>query len=169
MAYAYTYLVKDRRRARGSLQTALGGGSSYQRKSTPGASVLGLGGGVVPSLGGGAMNLASLLGGGGLQSQMIMNPMMNPLAGVLGGSSGLLGTASAGVPGRGAGILEYPDAGAEDANHDATRIPQGCRTNTTGMPLGCLPATMPATSELHVGLGREPGRAGRDDIHVLYM
>ena len=36
------------------------------------------------------MNLASLLGGGGLQSQM------DPLAGVLGASSGPLGTA--GVP-----------------------------------------------------------------------
>ena len=36
------------------------------------------------------MNFASLLGGGGLQSQI------NPLAGVLGGSSGLLGTS--GVP-----------------------------------------------------------------------
>ena len=63
-----------------------GGDSSYQRKSTLDASVLGLGVGAVPSLGGGAMNFASLLGGGGLQSQI------NPLAGVLGGSSGLLGT-----------------------------------------------------------------------------
>ena len=34
-------------------------GDSYQRKSTPDASVLGLGGSAVPSLGGGAMNLAS--------------------------------------------------------------------------------------------------------------
>ena len=51
---------------------------------------------------------------------------------------------------RGEGIREYPDIGAEDANQDATRIPRsrGCRTNTTGMPLGCLP--QPATSELHV-------------------
>ena len=47
-----------------------GGNSSYQRKSTMDASVLGLGGGVVPLLGGGAMNLASLLGGGGLQTQI---------------------------------------------------------------------------------------------------
>ena len=62
-----------------------GGDSNYQRKSTLDASVLGLGGDAVPSLGGGAMNLASLLGGGGLQTQI------NPLAGVLGGSSGLLG------------------------------------------------------------------------------
>ena len=64
-------------------------GDFYQRKSTPDASVLGLGVGAVriPSLGGGAMNLASLLGGGGgLQTQI------NPLAGVLGGTSGLLGT-----------------------------------------------------------------------------
>ena len=38
---------------------------------------------------------------------------------------------------RGEGILEYPDVGAEDANQDATRIPQGCRKNTTGMLLGC--------------------------------
>ena len=38
---------------------------------------------------------------------------------------------------RGEGILEYPDVGAEDANQDATRTPQGCRTNATGMPLGC--------------------------------
>ena len=67
------------------------GGDSWQRKSTPDASVLGLGGGAVPSLGGGAMNLDSLLGGGGgLQTQI------NPLAGVLGGTTGLLGTA--GVP-----------------------------------------------------------------------
>ena len=28
---------------------------------------------------------------------------------------------------------------------------------------------MPATSELHVSLGRELDRAGRDDVHVLYM
>ena len=60
------------------------------------ASVLGHGGGAVPSLGGGAMNLASLLGGGGLQTQI------NPLAGVLGGSTGLLGTA--GVPNELAGL-----------------------------------------------------------------
>ena len=73
-----------------------GGGSSYQRKSTLDASVLGLGVGAVPSLGGGAMNFASLLGGGGLQSQI------NPLAGVLGGSSGLLGTS--GVPNELAGL-----------------------------------------------------------------
>ena len=56
-----------------------GGGSSYQGKSTPCASVLGLDGGAVPSLGGGAMDLASVLGGGGLQAQMY------PLAGALGG------------------------------------------------------------------------------------
>ena len=31
------------------------------------------------------------------------------------------------VGARGEGILEYPDVGAEDANQDATRIPQGCR------------------------------------------
>ena len=63
-----------------------GGDSTYQRKSTLDASVLGLGGGAVPSLGGGTMNLASLLGGGGLQAQM------NPLAGALGGPSmGFLG------------------------------------------------------------------------------
>ena len=73
-----------------------GGDSSYQRKSTPDASALGLGGGAVPSLGGGAMNLASLLGGGGLQSQT------NLLAGVLGGSSGLIGTS--GVPNELAGL-----------------------------------------------------------------
>ena len=73
-----------------------GGDSSYQRKSALDASVLGLGGGAVHSLGGGAMNFASLLGGGGLQSQM------NALAGVLGGSSGLLGTA--GVPNELAGL-----------------------------------------------------------------
>ena len=42
------------------------------------------------------MNLASLLGGGGLQSQI------NPLAGVLGGSTGLLGTS--GVPNGLAGL-----------------------------------------------------------------
>ena len=41
-------------------------------------------------------------------------------------------------------------------------MPRGCRTNTTGMPLGCLPAT----SELHVSLGRELDRAGRDDVHL---
>ena len=65
-----------------------GSDSSYQRESTPDASALGLGGGAVPSLqlGGGAMNLASLLGGGGFQSQI------NPLDGVLGGSTGLLST-----------------------------------------------------------------------------
>ena len=70
-----------------------------QRKSTLDASVLGLGGGAVPLLGGGAMNLAklaSLLGGGGLQAHI------NPLAGVLGGSTGLLGTA--GVPNELAGL-----------------------------------------------------------------
>ena len=61
-----------------------GGDTSFQRQSTLDASVLGLGGGAVPSLGSGAMNLASLLGGGGLQSQI------NPLAGVLGGSTGLI-------------------------------------------------------------------------------
>ena len=66
------------------------------RKSTLDASVLGLGGGAVPSLGGGAMNLASLLGGGGLQTQM------NPLASVLGGTTGLLGTS--GVPNELAGL-----------------------------------------------------------------
>ena len=49
---------------------------------------LGLSGGVVPSSGGVAINLASLLGGG-LQTQS------NPLAGILGGcTTGLLGTAS---------------------------------------------------------------------------
>ena len=76
-----------------------GGDSTYQRKSTLDASVLGLGGGAVPPLGGGAMNLASLLGGGGLQTQM------NPLAGALGGpsnSSGLLGIG--GVPNELAGL-----------------------------------------------------------------
>ena len=70
-----------------------GGDFSCQRKSTlhdiVDASVLGLGGGAVPSLGGGAMNFASLLGGVGLQSQI------NSLAGALGGSSGLLGTSGA--------------------------------------------------------------------------
>ena len=61
-------------------------------------SVLGLGGGAVPSLGGGAMNLASLLGGGGgFKSQI------NPVVGVLGGSTGLLGTA--GVPNELAGSV----------------------------------------------------------------
>ena len=50
---------------------------------------------MVPSLGGGAMNLASLLGGVGLQT-------LNPLNGVLGGSTtGLLCTA--GVPNEVAG------------------------------------------------------------------
>lgn len=74
-----------------------GGDSNYQRKSTLDASVLGLGGGAVPSLGGGAMNLASLLGGGGLQTQI------NPLAGALGGPSmGLLG--ASGVPNELAGL-----------------------------------------------------------------
>ena len=54
------------------------GGDSWQRTSTLDASVLGLGGVAVPSLDGGAMNLAALLGGdGGLQTQI------NPLAGVL--------------------------------------------------------------------------------------
>ena len=47
-----------------------GGDSSYQRTSTLDASILGLGGGAVPSLGGGAMNLASRLGGGGLTTQI---------------------------------------------------------------------------------------------------
>ena len=74
-----------------------GGDSTYQRKSTLDASVLGLGGGAVPSLGGGAMNLASLLGGGGLQTQM------NPLAGALGGPSmGFIG--ASGVPNELAGL-----------------------------------------------------------------
>ena len=67
-----------------------------QRKSTLDASVLGLGGGAVPSLGGGAMNLASLLGGGGLHTQM------NPLDGLLGGITGLIGTS--GVPNELAGL-----------------------------------------------------------------
>ena len=76
-----------------------GGGSSYQRQSTLDASVLGLGGGAVPSLGGGAMNLASLLGGGGLQAQM------TPLAGALGGSSsGLRVLGVNGVPNELAGL-----------------------------------------------------------------
>ena len=66
--------------------------------STPGASALGLGGGAVPSLGGGAMNLASLLGRGGLHTQI------NPLAGVLGGTTSLLGTS--GVPNEFAGLCE---------------------------------------------------------------
>ena len=66
------------------------GGDFWQRKSTLDASVLGLDGGAVPSLGGGAMNLASLLSGGGLQTQI------NPLASVLGGTTGLLATS--GVP-----------------------------------------------------------------------
>ena len=74
-----------------------GGDSNYQRKSTLDASVLGLGGGAVPSLGGGTMNLASLLGGGGLQTQI------TPLAGALGGPSmGFLG--ASGVPGELAGL-----------------------------------------------------------------
>ena len=73
-----------------------GGDSSYQRKSTLDAFVLGLGGGAVPSLGGGAMSFALLGGGGGLQSQM------NPHAGVLGRSSGLLCTS--GVPNELAGL-----------------------------------------------------------------
>ena len=60
------------------------------------APVLGLGGGAVPSLGGGAMDLASLLGGGGLQTQI------TPLAGVLGGCAGLPGTS--GVPNELAGL-----------------------------------------------------------------
>ena len=47
-------------------------------------------------LGGGAMNLAYLLGGGGLQTQI------NPLAGVLGGSTGILGMS--GVPSELAGL-----------------------------------------------------------------
>ena len=64
-------------------------GDSYWRKSTRGASVLRLGGSAVPSLGGGAMNLASLLSGGGLQTQI------HPLASVLGGTTGLLGTSGA--------------------------------------------------------------------------
>ena len=51
---------------------------------------------MVPSLGGGAVNLASLLGGGGLHTQM------NPLADVLGGTTGLLGTS--GVPNELAGL-----------------------------------------------------------------
>ena len=55
------------------------------------------------------------------------------------------------------GIREYPDVGAADPNQDATRIPRGHRTNTTGVPLGCPPR--PATSELHVSLGRELDRA----------
>ena len=74
-----------------------GGDSNYQRKSTLDASVLGLGGGAVPSLGGGTMNLASLLGGGGLQTQI------TPLAGAMGGPSmGFLG--ASGVPGELAGL-----------------------------------------------------------------
>ena len=72
------------------------GDSSYQRKSALGASVLGLGGSAVPSLDGGAVSLASLLGGGGLQTQI------NPLVGVLGGTTGLLGTS--GVPNGLAGL-----------------------------------------------------------------
>ena len=80
------------------------GDSSYQRKSTHDASALGLGGSAVPSLGGGAMNLASLrlsllvvaVGGGGLQTQII------PLAGVLSGTTGLLGTP--GVPNEPVGL-----------------------------------------------------------------
>ena len=67
-----------------------------ERKPALDASVLGLGGGAVPSLGGGAMNLASLLGGGGLQTQS------DPPAGILGGSTGLLGMA--GVPNERAGL-----------------------------------------------------------------
>ena len=51
---------------------------------------------MVPSLGGGAMNLASLLGGGGLHTQM------NPLDGVLGGTTGLIGTS--GVPNEPVGL-----------------------------------------------------------------
>ena len=42
------------------------------------------------------MNLASLLGGGGFQSQF------NPLVGVLGGSTGIIGTS--GVPNELAGL-----------------------------------------------------------------
>ena len=60
------------------------------------ASALGLGGGAVPCLGGGTINLASLLGGVGLQTQS------NLLAGALGGSTGLLGTAR--VPNELAGL-----------------------------------------------------------------
>ena len=65
------------------------GGDSWQRKSTLDASVLELGGGAVPALGGGAMHRVSLLDEGGLHTQM------NPLAGVLGGTTGLVGTSGA--------------------------------------------------------------------------
>ena len=82
---------------RGAAYKRGGDSNTYQRKSTLDASVLGLGGGAVPSLGGGAMNLASLFGGGGLQTQM------NPLAGAMGGPSmGLLG--ASGVPNELAGL-----------------------------------------------------------------
>ena len=76
-------------------------GDSHQRKSTRDTSVLMLGGSAISSLGGGAMNLASLLGGGGLQTQI------NPLAGVLGGITGLLGTS--GVPNELGGLCTLLD------------------------------------------------------------
>ena len=61
------------------------------------------------------------------------------------------------------GILEYPDldagAIAMDAKQDAAQTTRGSRTNTTGMPLGCLPAT----SELHVEFG--PGIRTRPTPH----
>ena len=66
---------------------------------------------------------------------------------------------------RGEGIREYPDVGADDANQDATRMPRGCRKNTTGMPLGCLPATRIACE---FGPGTRPSRPGRIHMHVLY-
>ena len=67
-------------------------GDSYQRMSTLDASVLGLGGSTAPSLGGGAMNLASLFTSRWWWSTIRLQTQINPLAGVLGliGTSGVL-------------------------------------------------------------------------------